>query len=249
MLEDTSKTSKKLKKTFMLTEQAAEALTQYANQYCRGNETKALNAILESTSNTSLAANRSIPVLASISDKMPAMPAKSVKEGDVLPLSWELKPYVQVKVNGKPWVLFPDDRVLAARLRSANGYKTWLEAVKYWEPEQWQSGLSGQDWEQTVKNLIQIEQVKKHPAIRSERDSAKQAIQEPPSTTQEPPTWIPKTAKQIAEDLGIPVADVKAAAHSGADWVKFDDGRYWFYPSKQPATSMTGGKVKPRQNQ
>ncbi|MBD1929027.1 hypothetical protein H6F74_22665 [Trichocoleus sp. FACHB-90] len=63
--------------------------------------------------------------------------------GTKLPSTWDIKAYagepkgLHEKILGKLWYVFPEDRVVAVKKKSANGNKQWLEVVKVYPDEVW----------------------------------------------------------------------------------------------------------------
>ncbi|WP_154655841.1 hypothetical protein [Fortiea contorta] len=67
---------------------------------------------------------------------------KCVCVGEKLGLEWLLKESLEQVIKGQKWYVFPHERVVAVKQKSANGSKTWLEVAAEYPREVWEDAQS-----------------------------------------------------------------------------------------------------------
>jgi hypothetical protein len=75
--------------------------------------------------------------------------------GTKLPIDWELKQPIVANYAGRQWYIYPVEKVVATRQKSANGAKTWLEVSATFHEDVWAVATKDSQWAQRALALLQ----------------------------------------------------------------------------------------------
>ena len=97
--------------------------------------------------------------------------------GQKLPVNFQLKEHLTQKTALQPWLVFPEDRVVAVKASSTNGNKRWLEVVATYPDAAWENAPYSRDWhDKPVTALVKATEEQAELEARVNHPKFKEAV-------------------------------------------------------------------------
>lgn len=89
--------------------------------------------------------------------------------GQKLPLTWEAKEHLKEKMAVHIWLVYPEDRVVAVKGKSANGSKSYLEVAATYPEQVWLDAQKSAYWQSAP--VTALERANRQLELQASKDS------------------------------------------------------------------------------